>query len=157
MQAYMANGHNATQAAITAGYSAKTAYSQGQRLLKHVETAGKLAEAAKRVSEITGLNAERTIREAARISEVDPARLFREDGATLKNIAEMDDDTRAAIASFECEESKVDGVVVTRTTKVKFWDKNRAIDMGMKHLGLFEKDNAQRGESLALQIVLVGK
>jgi Terminase small subunit len=33
VQAYMANGHNATQAAITAGFSAKTAYSQGQRLL----------------------------------------------------------------------------------------------------------------------------
>ncbi len=29
--------HNATQAAIRAGYSQKTAYSQGQRLLKHVE------------------------------------------------------------------------------------------------------------------------
>ena len=28
---------NATQAAIRSGYSAKTAYSQGQRLLKHVE------------------------------------------------------------------------------------------------------------------------
>jgi phage terminase small subunit len=28
---------NATQAAIKAGYSEKTAYSQGQRLLKHVE------------------------------------------------------------------------------------------------------------------------
>ena len=30
---------NATQAAIRAGYSAKTAYSQGQRLLKNVEVA----------------------------------------------------------------------------------------------------------------------
>lgn len=29
--------HNATDAAIKAGYSAKTAYSQGQRLLKNVE------------------------------------------------------------------------------------------------------------------------
>lgn len=28
---------NATQSAIRAGYSKKTAYSQGQRLLKHVE------------------------------------------------------------------------------------------------------------------------
>jgi phage terminase small subunit len=33
----MANGMNATQAAISAKYSKKTAYSQGQRLLKHVE------------------------------------------------------------------------------------------------------------------------
>ena len=35
---------NATQAAIRAGYSEKTAYSQGQRLLKHVEIKNKLQE-----------------------------------------------------------------------------------------------------------------
>lgn len=44
---------NATQAAIRAGYSAATAYSQGQRLLKNVEVAASLAaamaERAKRV------------------------------------------------------------------------------------------------------------
>ena len=33
VEAYCHNGFNATQAAITAGYSAKTARSQGQRLL----------------------------------------------------------------------------------------------------------------------------
>lgn len=47
---------NATQAAIRAGYSADTAYSQGQRLLKNVEVAGAIskgqAKAAKR-AEIT--------------------------------------------------------------------------------------------------------
>lgn len=36
---YVKNGGNATQAAISAGYSAKTAYSQGQRLLKKVDVA----------------------------------------------------------------------------------------------------------------------
>lgn len=34
---YIKNGGNATQAAISAEYSSKTAYSQGQRLLKNVE------------------------------------------------------------------------------------------------------------------------
>ncbi len=34
---------NATQAAIREGYSKRTAYSQGQRLLKHVEVAGAIA------------------------------------------------------------------------------------------------------------------
>lgn len=34
---YLKNGNNATQAAILAGYSEKTAYSQGSRLLKSVE------------------------------------------------------------------------------------------------------------------------
>jgi phage terminase small subunit len=44
LSAYIANGSNATQAAITAGYSEKTAYSAGQRLLKKVEVAKALSE-----------------------------------------------------------------------------------------------------------------
>ncbi len=44
---------NATQAAIRAGYSAKTAYSQGVRLLKHVEVARLIAEGqAKRAERV---------------------------------------------------------------------------------------------------------
>jgi hypothetical protein len=35
---------NATQAAIRAGYSERTAYSQGHRLLKHVEVAERISE-----------------------------------------------------------------------------------------------------------------
>ena len=34
-------------------------------------------------------------------------------------------------------------------------DKNRALDMAFKHLGLYERDNAQRGESLAIQVNIV--
>ncbi len=58
---------NATQAAIRAGYSAKTAYSQGQRLLNHVELEGiiqaTMVEVSKRVEVtvddvVTGLLAE---------------------------------------------------------------------------------------------------
>ena len=40
---------NATQAAIRTGYSEKTAYSQGQRLLKNVEVKAYLDEALERI------------------------------------------------------------------------------------------------------------
>ena len=40
---YIKNGGNSTQAAIAAGYSKKTAYSQGQRLLKVVEVSEYIA------------------------------------------------------------------------------------------------------------------
>ena len=42
--------HNATQAAIKAGYSKKTAYSQGQRLLKNVEIKKHLDETAQKAT-----------------------------------------------------------------------------------------------------------
>ena len=57
--------HNATQAAIRAGYSKKTAYSQGQRLLNHAEVSvlvkaqqDKQSEALELTTEsvLTGLN-----------------------------------------------------------------------------------------------------
>ena len=122
-------------------------YSQGQRLLKHVEISGQLADVAQKVAEIAGLTAECTLKEAARISYFDPRRLFHSD-RSLKQITEMDDDTRAAIASFEIDERKVDGVVVGRTTKIKLWDKIRALEMGMRHLGLYERHNTQQSENL---------
>lgn len=42
--AYLASGFNATEAAKQAKYSEKTAYSQGQRLLKHVEVRAAIDE-----------------------------------------------------------------------------------------------------------------
>jgi hypothetical protein len=36
-----------------------------------------------------------------------------------------------------------------RIKKVRFWDKNSAIEKLMKHLGSFEKDNLQRAGALA--------
>ena len=47
---------NATQAAIRAGYSEKTAYSQGQRLLKNVEIQAALTEAVQARVERTRIN-----------------------------------------------------------------------------------------------------
>jgi phage terminase small subunit len=58
---------NATQAAIRAGYSEKTAYSQGQRLLKDVEIAAAIAEAQKQRSERTQITADRVLQELGRV------------------------------------------------------------------------------------------
>jgi phage terminase small subunit len=104
-QAYMANGHNATQAAITAGYSLKTAHSQGQRLLKAVTHAAELAAAARQASNAAEINATRVIEEARRLSLSDRARLYNADG-TLKNIHDMDEATRASVASIEMDEGR---------------------------------------------------
>jgi phage terminase small subunit len=155
---FLSNGHNATQAAITAGYSRKTAYSTGQRLLKHVEISGQLAERARDVAEASDLEAKRELREAGRLSRSDVRRIFRADG-TLKDPHEWDDDTAAAIASIEVieqfegtgEDRKLSGYL----KKVRLWDKNAALEKTIKHLGLYEKDNAQRGESLEIKIELV--
>lgn len=58
---------NATQAAIRAGYSAKTAYSAGQRLLKDVDVAMALGAAMDERARRTAITADRVIQELAKI------------------------------------------------------------------------------------------
>lgn len=153
VHAYMANRHNATQAAITAGYSPKTAYSQGQRLLKAVEKSGELAAAAREASFAPGLTTERTLLELKRIALSDIRGVFNPDGS-IKSLAEMDEDTSAAIASIEVV-TRGEGDKKRVTTKVKLWDKISALDQVMRHLGLFEPDNKQ-GNPLKIDIELIG-
>lgn len=58
---------NATQAATRAGYSAKTAYSQGQRMLKDVDVAASVAAAMAERAARTEITADRVLRELAKI------------------------------------------------------------------------------------------
>jgi hypothetical protein len=103
---------------------------------------------------------ERTLKEVARVAYADPGRLFNPDGS-MKAIADMDADTRALIASVETTEEQgstgEDGQAgsTIRTRKVKLWDKNSALEKLLKHLGLYEKGNAQARENLAIQVVFV--
>src|SRR5258708_6536043 len=101
--AYMANGHNATQAAIAAGYSPKTAASQGQRLLKDVEISGELAEAAREAGDAAGLNTIETLEETRRLMRSDIRKLFNANG-TLKQPNEWDAKTAAFVSSIEVVE-----------------------------------------------------
>jgi phage terminase small subunit len=50
VQEYLVDG-NATRAATAAGYSAKTAYSQGQRLLKNVEISAALKQGKQKTAQ----------------------------------------------------------------------------------------------------------
>jgi hypothetical protein len=58
--------------------------------------------------------------------------------------------TAAMISTIEVD---ADG----RLTRIRLWDKNAALEKAMKHLGLYERENAQHSENLELQVVLVGK
>ena len=149
VQAYITNGHNATQAAIAAGYSPATARSQGQRLLTNVDIGRELAAAAQDVAAMTGLETERTLNEIACISYIDPAELYDEDNNLLP-IRQLPRHVRAAIASIEHDKD------TGRATKVKLWDKPAALEKAMKHHGLYEKDNSQKGDSVKVQVLLVG-
>jgi phage terminase small subunit len=147
VEAYLTNGGNASQAAVAAGFSGKTASAAGSRLLKHVEVLTMLQQRRKVVIEKMELTTERTLREIARLAYVDPRKFFHADGSP-KEITELDDDTAAALAGMEVTEewagSGKDRVKIGVTKKYKLADKNAALEKAMKHLGQYEQDNKQR-------------
>jgi phage terminase small subunit len=153
--AYIANGRNATQAAKTAGFNPRSAHVRGRELVKDSNVSALIAEELAQLSKITELQTKRVLLETARLCFSDPRKLYRDDGS-LKGPNEWDDDIAATVESFKIDETVVDGLVVSRTIKVKLWDKVAALATAMKHLGLYERDNHQHGPDLNLQVVLVG-
>lgn len=147
IEAYIANGGNATQAAITAGYSAKTAKQQGSALLTKLDVSQAISKRRGQLIEKMELTTERTLREIARLAYVDPRKFFHADGRP-KEITELDDDTAAALAGMEVVEewegTGQDRKLVGHTKKYKLADKNAALEKAMKHLGEYEADNRQR-------------
>ena len=152
VESILANGGNATQAAIQAGYSSRTAGQAGFRLLKDVEIQDAIARRRAELANRYKLTTDDVLRECARIVYSDPRRLFDARGG-LRPVKDLEDEVAATIASIEVSDDVVgkgEDAVSVRTTKVKLWDKNAAIDKAMRYLGLFEKDNAQQGAFAAL-------
>lgn len=141
---------NATQAAIRAGYSAKTAAQIGERLLKNVQVARKVDQRREHQAKSADLSAERVLKEAMRLAFFDIRKLVHPDG-TPKKLSELDDDTAAAIQGLDVATIGNMDVGVGQVLKYKIADKNSAIERLFKHLGLFKKDNDQTnpGDAMA--------
>ncbi len=127
--------HNATQAAIRAGYSEHTSGSIGSFLLQIVGVKEQIAIYELEISAKLGLTAENVLRQLAYAVNFDPRKMYRPDGS-LKDVTEMDDCTAMALAGIEVTEIADDEGDITRTKKLKWVDKNQAITLGMRHFGL---------------------
>jgi phage terminase small subunit len=153
---YIANGGNATQAAIKVGFNQRSAYARGHELVKDREIQEAIEVKRAELLKISGLSVERTLREVARIAYSDPRKLYDKDG-NLIPIHQLDDDTAATVASIKVVEmaggAQIGGEagvqhIAMHTKEIKHWDKNSALDKAMKHHGLYEKDNKQVADAL---------
>jgi len=159
INAYIANGRNGTQAAITAGYSANSAAAQASRLLKDSKIIAQVEARSAEIAAKFAITPENVLRELSHLVFFDPRKLLNDDGS-LKDMHELDDATAAAIAGLEITE-EFDGhgesrVHIGYSKKVKIADKNSAIDKAMKHLGMFDADNRQKAPpQMNLTVVLV--
>lgn len=150
---------NATQAAIRAGY--KTARVQGPRLLANVGVAKAIQERqSKRIGKLE-LTADSILGELLRIAKVDISQAFEEDG-NLRPLSDIPEDVRRAVAGIEIDDRwEGKGEDATRYTvkKLKFWDKNRALELLAKNLGLLVERHEHTGKGggpLPIRFVVKG-
>lgn len=153
---------NATQAAIRAGYSEKTAKSQGSRLLTKADVSARVGELKAERAKRTEITADRVLRELARVAFVDPTDVLNMETATVKPDVSADD--RAVIAAVKVKYIPVkqydeDGeltVVDAVEREVKLADKLRALDMLAKHLNMYDKERQQDdGEEAETGVVVM--
>lgn len=141
---------NATQAAIRAGYSKKTAEVTGFKLLRNGYVAKQIGLKQQELKQKTEITIERVLEEYKRLAFIDPTKIWDKKG-NIKSIHEMDEDTRRAIAGIEI--STINNTLET-IKKIKLWDKTKALDSLSRHLGMFI-DRKEITGSLGLQIEVI--
>lgn len=140
---------NATQAAIRAGYSPKSARDIGSENLTKPHIRACIEKAMAEQSKRTGVNADRVVRELARIAFVNPTDVVNTDKATVLPGAAKDD--TAAIASVKVKTSN-SGTGKSVEREIRFHDKNKALELLGRHLGMFN-DKLNVNAEMAVKIV----
>ena len=137
---------NATQAAIRAGYSKKTANREGSRLMSNADIKQAIQAGAAKRLRAADLTAERVLEEMRRLAFSDVRRVFDANG-DLRPIHELSDDEAATIASIEVvKKNLAAGDNHTDTVhKIKVWDKPKSLEMLGKHFNLLTEQVRHTG------------
>ena len=153
--AYLANKFNAKQAAITAGYSKKSAAQEGSRLLTNVNVQALIKEKAKEALEKSELKIVRVIKELEEIAFCDITDFidFKHGDFTIKDTEKMKKNgSTSVIASVQ----KVETQKSTRTS-FKMHDKMKALELLGKYYALFTENLNIKSEEVKGIKVIIGK
>ena len=151
VEEYMRQGMRADLAGIAVGYSEQF----GKHLRKIPAVEDEIKRRAQAVVEASKITTDEWAENLKAVAYFDVRELFDADGVIIPS-HKLPRHVAKAIASVQYTE-KVDraGNVVARVSTVTFADKNTALITMAKHLGLFERDNSQRGPDLQLVVNLV--
>ena len=137
---------NPTAAAKAAGYAHPS--QRANALMKRPAVKAVLARELFERQEKFEIKADEVLKELHHLGMARASDLYDEKGQLLA-LEDMPERARAAIKSFKVTEKVIDGgkgkkPITLRTTDIELHDKKGAIDMLMKHLGQYEKDNGQK-------------
>ncbi len=138
---------NATQAAIRAGYSSRTASVIAHENLRKPEVASAVQAGRLARSERTEITADRVLEEISRLAFANIADLFDWEAGRASFVpkADLTREQMSVIAEISSETDRV-GELSTTKLKLKTYDKLGALrDLG-KHLGLFVERHEHTGK-----------
>lgn len=136
---------NATQAAIRAGYSKRTAYSQGQRLLKNVEVDQLIQQLKQQAYQRNQMHIDEAISILSDMARFDLLDLYKKDGS-FKDVHDIPKHARMAIKGLETtdlldhKEKTFNGTL----NKVKTTDRKAILEILLRYRGAFKLDNEQQ-------------
>ncbi|MGP2449036.1 terminase small subunit [Pantoea stewartii subsp. indologenes] len=127
---------NATQAAIRAGYSEKTANEQASRLLANVNVQNFVAELKAQRVEQTGIDAAYVLRRLVEIDQMDVLDILNDEGG-IKAISEWPKVWRTTLSGFDIntsitnfDETTIENIL----KKIKWPDKVKNLELLGKHV-----------------------
>lgn len=138
---------NATQAAIRAGYSERTARSQGQRLLTNVDVQKFISELNKKVSDELEITHQDVLKKLAKWVDSDITQVL---GLSVDEVKALPEDVRKLIKSFKYRSktyAQGESIITEDFVECSFVDKETAQGMINKHVGFYEVDNKQKASS----------
>lgn len=132
---------NATQAAIRAGYSKKTANRIASDMLSKVDIQDYIAELKEKRANRVEMDADGVLKELKNWVEGDYTDLMM---LSAKQIKELPPEVRRLITGFKRTTRRIPGTDEEEIQiEIKFIDKHKAMEMIAKHIGFYELDNNQ--------------
>lgn len=138
---------NGAAAARRAGYPPEHAHVTAAQLLKNPSVRLAIDASLAERSMRTQIDADTVLRELAWLAQSDIGAIMGEGNAPLP-LAELPESVRRSIASYEV---RADG-----SWRVKFWDKTKALELALRHLGLL-RDKLDVGVKVESYAELVAK
>ena len=130
---------NATEAAIRAGYSKKTARQQGSRLLSNVDIQSYITALKEKSTKRNDITVDRVLQELALIAFLDVKEFYNEDG-TVKRVHEIEETARRAISSVSTKEIVIgrgEDAELFNIETIKSGDKLKALELLGRYLAMF--------------------
>lgn len=140
---------NATQSAIRAGYSKKTAYSIGNENLIKPEIQSYIQELKKQRSEELKITHLDVLKELYNWAYSDITQTI---SLTPYEVEQLPDEVKRLITKYKKTTRRLGEEMTEETIELHFVSKEKAMEMIARHIGFYEKDNKQK-PTIVQQIV----